>query len=540
MTRQKSNRRKTVSAQSEGVFRSLFYDHPIPMWVYDLASLHFLEVNDAAIRGYGYAREEFLAMRIADIRPPEDVPRLVANVSQPREALEHSSIWRHRFKSGQIVEVEITSHTLTFDGQPAALVVAQDITDRKQTEDALRRSEARKAAILDSALDCIITMDAAGRVVDFNPAAERTFGYQHAEVVGKPLVELIIPPDLRQAHGDGLARYRATGEHVVLGRRIEIRAMRADGSEFPVELAITPIGERDELMFTGYIRDISDRKRAEEEIRRLNSELEQRVIERTAQLEAVNKELEAFSYSVSHDLRAPLRAINGFSRILLDEHAAQLAPEVQRYLRLVQENATRMGEVIDDLLTFSRLSRQPLKVQLIAPADLARRAVEDLRAEQEGRRVDIQIGDLPVCYADRSLLQQVFINLVSNALKFTRRREVASIEIGAITKSHSDLSMGDSAPPPPPADVTDRAETIYYVRDNGAGFDKRYAHKLFGVFQRLHRAEDYEGTGVGLATVQRIIARHGGRVWAEAEPDRGATFYFVLGGGASDAVDSAR
>jgi PAS domain S-box-containing protein len=668
MALQKSKRKKTVSAHSERIFRSLFYDHPIPMWVYDLATLRFLEVNDAAIRCYGYAREEFFAMRITDIRPPEDVPRLLANVSRPREAMDHAGIWRHCLKSGQIVDVEITSHTLAFEGRPAALVVAQDvtermqsaralrereqqlssiyntvadvifqltrekdghyrfssvnqgflavtgltreqvvgklindvipepsltmvlekyaeairekrivrweetsdyptgrltgevsvapvfddagncthlvgavhdITDRKQAEDALRRSEARKAAILDSALDCIITMDADGRVVDFNPAAERTFRYRYAEVVGKPLVGLIIPPDLRQAHRDGLARYRATGEHAVLGRRIEMRAMRADGSEFPVELAITPIRERDELMFTGYVRDISDRKRAEEEIRRLNAELEQRVIERTAQLEAVNKELEAFSYSVSHDLRAPLRAVDGFSRILLDEHAAQLAPEAQRYLRLVRESATRMGELIDDLLTFSRLSRQPLKVQLIAPADVARRAVEDLRAEQEGRRVDIRIGDLPVCSADPSLLQQVFVNLLSNALKFTRQREVAWIEIGAIASSDWTSPTADSASRPLPADVANLPETIYYVRDNGAGFDMRYAHKLFGVFQRLHRAEDYEGTGVGLATVQRIIARHGGRVWAEAEPDHGATFYFVLGEGGSDAVDNA-
>jgi light-regulated signal transduction histidine kinase (bacteriophytochrome) len=178
-------------------------------------------------------------------------------------------------------------------------------------------------------------------------------------------------------------------------------------------------------------------------------------------------------------------------------------------------------------------------VQLVAPGDVARRALEDLRAEQEGRRVEIRIGDLPLCYADRSLLQLVFVNLLSNALKYTRRRETATIEIGAIARAGSN-------PPAPggvrslPADADDPAGTIYYVRDNGAGFDMRYAHKLFGVFQRLHRAEDYEGTGVGLATVQRIIVRHGGRVWAEAEPDRGATFYFVLPGGGSDAVDNAR
>ncbi|MBI3494207.1 MAG: PAS domain S-box protein [Acidobacteria bacterium] len=518
----------------------MFVGNPLPMWLYDLETLAFLEVNDAAVARYGYSRAEFLQMRITDIRPEEDIERLLADVRRLRPLLQHSGEWRHRLRDGRLVDVEIASHTLEFRGRSAALVVVHDVTDRKQAEGALRRSEARKAAILDSALDCIITMDADGRVVDFNPAAERTFGYRYAEAVGKPLVELIIPPDLRQAHRDGLARYRATGEHVVLGKRIEMRAMRADGSEFPVELAITPIRERDELMFTGYVRDISDRKRAEEEIRRLNAELEQRVIERTAQLEAVNKELEAFSYSVSHDLRAPLRAVDGFSRILLQDHAGQLAPEAQRYLCLVRENASRMGELIDDLLAFSRLSRQPLKVQPVAPADVARRAVEELRAEQEGRHVDIRIGDLPVCDADPSLLTQVFINLLSNALKFTRRRDVATIEIGAIRSADGTLPMADSASRPSPSDISNLQSTIYYVRDNGAGFDMRYAHKLFGVFQRLHRAEEYEGTGVGLATVQRIVVRHGGRVWAEAEPDRGATFYFVLGGGGPHAIADAR
>jgi signal transduction histidine kinase len=262
-------------------------------------------------------------------------------------------------------------------------------------------------------------------------------------------------------------------------------------------------------------RQLSEQMVAQErataaQLRKLNAELEQRVRERTAQLEAANKELEAFSYSVSHDLRAPLRAIDGFSRIVLEEYAPELNEDVKRYLQDVRANTVQMGRLVDDLLSFSRLSRQSVKKQPVASLEVVRRCLEDLRPAQEGRHIEFRLGALPSCEADPALLKQVWTNLLSNALKYTAKRDPAVIEVGC-------HDLGDGS-----------GRQAYFIKDNGVGFDMRYAHKLFGVFQRLHRSEDYEGTGVGLAIVERIINRHGGTAWAEGKPDQGATFSFTL------------
>lgn len=250
---------------------------------------------------------------------------------------------------------------------------------------------------------------------------------------------------------------------------------------------------------------ISERRRVNEEMKRLNEDLKHRAFD----LEAANKDLEAFSYSVSHDLRASLRAMDGFSRILMEKHGAEMSPDAQRYQNLIRDNAKQMGRLIDDLLSFSRLSRQQLKTHPIAVAEIVREALKDLAHEQATGHFQISVKDLPSCQADPSLLRQVFVNLLSNAIKFTRQRTGAQIEVGCLTNN---------------------GVPVYFVKDNGVGFDMKYSDKLFGVFQRLHRAEDYEGTGVGLAIVQRIVHRHGGRVWADAQVDKGATFYFTLGG----------
>jgi light-regulated signal transduction histidine kinase (bacteriophytochrome) len=255
------------------------------------------------------------------------------------------------------------------------------------------------------------------------------------------------------------------------------------------------------------IQDVSEVRRARETMQRINVELEERVQRRTRELEAANRELEAFSYSVSHDLRSPLRALEGYARILLEEHAPAFEPEAQEYVRDIRRNATKMGQLIDDLLAFSQLSRKSIEMRTVTPVSIIRHILNEFRAEQEARQIAVVVGDLPPCHADFALLKQVWINLLSNAFKYTRKRASPRIEIG----SHEQTG-----------------ELVYFVRDNGAGFDMTYADKLFGVFQRLHKAADFEGTGVGLAIVQRIVHRHGGRVWAEAVVNQGATFYFTL------------
>jgi signal transduction histidine kinase len=259
----------------------------------------------------------------------------------------------------------------------------------------------------------------------------------------------------------------------------------------------------------------------------LNLELEQRVLQRTAQLEAANKELEAFSYSVSHDLRTPLRAINGFAQILMEEHKRELSAEAQRYLSQVSESGAHMGNLIDDLLAFSRLGRQDLNKKLVQLDEIVKTAIEDLRADREGRQVEFILGDLPACETDPALLRQVFVNLLSNSLKFTRTRDKARIEVGTLTAEER-KQVASRLPSSISGDTLNSDTPIFYVRDNGVGFDMRYADKLFGVFQRLHKKSDFEGTGVGLATIQRIIRRHGGQIWADAEVNRGASFYFTL------------
>jgi light-regulated signal transduction histidine kinase (bacteriophytochrome) len=301
-----------------------------------------------------------------------------------------------------------------------------------------------------------------------------------------------------------LSQAKLEGRAVYEGQRL-----RKNGLQVWIQGTITALRDAEGKLhgFSKVARDVTRQKEADDKIHQFKNELEQRVVERTAQLKAANKELEAFSYSISHDLRAPLLRISGFADILRSEAAAKLDEKDLKYLQTIIDGTQQMSNLIDALLDFSRMGRGELRRETVDMAQLVEEAQRELRRETEGRDIEWRVAPLPATHGDPILLRQVVINLLSNALKFTRSRRPAKIEIGAKIEG---------------------GETVYFIRDNGVGFDMAYAGKLFGVFQRLHPARDFEGTGIGLANVQRILHRHGGRVWAEGTVNKGAAFYFSL------------
>lgn len=391
------------------------------------------------------------------------------------------------------------------EGQPLGVIaVIRDITALRRAEAALETERQRLLSLLEE-LPAYVYLKARDYSITF---ANRLFREIFGDPQGRPchevmhglptpcegcrVFEVITSPETQErewTHGGGRTYHSYVYPFA-----------DRDGSPLVLELGI----------------DITERKQAEEEVRQLNEELEQRVRQRTAQLEAANRELESFSYSISHDLRAPLRAIDGFSRLLLNDKANRLDAEGQRLLDIIRANTRKMGQLIDDLLAFSRLGRREVKAVDLDMARQVADVVKELQETLEDRTVHWDLKPLPQTRADRALLHQVWVNLLSNALKFTRPRDAVVIEIGCQNCQSCQSGQGTAD------------EDIYYVKDNGVGFDMQYAHKLFGVFQRLHSYEEFEGTGVGLALVQRIIQRHGGRVWAESQPGGGATFYFSL------------
>lgn len=371
-----------------------------------------------------------------------------------------------------------------------------------------READGWLATVVESAMDAIISVDSDQRIVVFNAAAEAMFECRAAEVCGQPL-DRFIPGHARAGHQLAMEAFHRTGQTARrMGALRPLTALRTSGEEFPIEASISQAVVDGRRFCTVIIRDISDRQRAEDQNRRMNAELERRVEERTAELLAANRDLEAFASSVAHDLRAPLRHIDAFAGILLEEHAARLPPDARHYLERIGGGSRHLSRMIEGLLALAHLGRQELTRQPVPLNELVAEVIADLDEETVGRGVEWRVGPLATVSCDRPLMKQVLANLIGNAVKYTRPRPVAVIEVGATEQGGG---------------------PVFFVRDNGVGFDMAHAGKLFGVFQRLHCGEDFEGTGVGLATVQRIIRRHRGRIWAEAAVGQGAAFYFTVG-----------
>ncbi len=613
--------------ESEQRYRHLFDLTPLPMWVRDDESLRFLEVNDAALRAYGYTRDQFLSMTTWDIRPPEDVERYKHVLLHGHNTLSESrAIGRHRKQEGTIMDVEVTSHAVVFKRRAARLTVINDITQRRLAEEALRDAERKYRTLFEDSPDGVMLVDPTdGTIIEGNQALRQMLGFSRAELSRLTMAAIEAAPDperalvriekvkregsdefetrLRTRSGtilDALIRIRvlfigSTMRFMTVVRNITERKLteqalreseerlRTVANNVPALIGYIDAGQRyryvnrtyedwygkpaseyfgrtlrevigaemyarlrpqfeaalrgetvteerrtqsqDEERYArftyvpqfgadgkvlgfyvlGY--DITERHKAEDAIRELNVELERRVLERTAQLESANQELEAFSYSVSHDLRAPLRSIDGFSQALLEEYHPQLDEQGVDFLQRIRKSSQRMAQLIDDLLGLSRVTRTGMVRARVDLSAAAHDIAADLQKAQPAREVEFVIAPGLAANADPNLMRVVLDNLLANAWKFSARVKSARIEFG---------------------ETVWQGRRVFFVRDNGAGFDMTYADKLFGAFQRLHDAKEFQGTGIGLATVQRIVRRHGGAVWGEGKVNQGATFYFSI------------
>jgi PAS domain S-box-containing protein len=470
-------------------------------------------VSDSFTRIFGWTLKD-LAGKKLDYVPETEAEITAATV----HAVMHGGIPATDFetkrltKAGSMLDVRVAASRFhDHQGNPAGmLVILTDITQRKRAENALLESEERYRKLVECLPDGVgIHID--GKIVFVNPAAARDLGAEKPEdIVGRPITDFI--------HSDSLLNIAEWLEKVVAegasGPMQEHKLVRMDGRMIDAELAATsfPYYGRQALLTVG--RDITARKKAEQAIKTMNEELERRVAERTAQLEAANKELEAFAYSVSHDLRAPLRGMDGFSRVLLEDYAHVLDNQAKEYLHRIRRAARRMAQLIDDLLVLSRVTRRSMQREKVDLSALALNITGELRKNDADRQVECILQPGLVVEGDRSLLRVMLENLIRNAWKFTRAKERAKIEFGLYSGTDSNAEVN--------------AKPIYFVRDNGAGYDMAYADKLFSPFHRLHRPSEFPGTGIGLATAQRIIHRHGGKIWGEGVVDGGATFYFTL------------
>jgi PAS domain S-box-containing protein len=472
---------------------------------------HVVSWNAGAERIKGYTAEQIIGRNFSCFFPPEDIKR-----GRPEEVLRVTAeAGRHEEqgirvrKDGSRFLAHVTSTALR---DPAGHLrgfseFSHDLSESKE-------SEARYRGLLEAAPDAMVVVNQDGEIVLLNLQAEKQFGYRRDELVGQKVKNIIPQGFEERLIADGLrSAAEALAQHI--GTGIELSGRRKDGSEFPIEIMLSPLESAEGILVTAAIRDISTRRKAEahllgklEELNRSNEELG-----RLGDVaSAANKELEAFAYSVSHDLRAPLRSLDGFSQVLLEDYADKLDEEGRDSLNRIRAASQRMGVLIDDMLSLSQVTRRELVHVRTDLSEIAVKVVADLREASSPRQVEFTAFPELIATTDPQLMGIALQNLLGNAWKFTGKRPKATIEFGI---------------------TVHKGQQAYFVRDNGVGFDIAYASKLFGAFQRMHSSNEFEGTGIGLATVQRIIHRLGGQVWADAELDRGATFYFSLNGGSN-------
>ena len=464
-------------------------------------------VNAQTVRLFGYPRDTLIGRSIELLVPERFRDRHVghrrgfAAAPRVRTMGEGMELAGRRADGSEFPLAISLSPVETAEG---ALTIAaiRDVTLAKQAEKKLRDRETRFRALLEAAPDAIVIASPEGLIELVNAQTERIFGYKRDQLIGQP-IELLVPDRFRERHVGHRRGYIDEPRVRTMGEGMELYGRRADGSEFPVAISLSPVETAEGALTIAAIRDVTERHRTEQKIQELN----ERLTRDNAELAAVNKELEAFSYSVSHDLRAPLRAIDGFSQALLEDYAEQLNDTGRDYLGRVRRAAQRMGVLIDDLIKLSRVTRADMQVQDVDLSALAEGVAQDLQSGDPQRLADVVVAPGLTVRGDARLLQIVLENLLGNAWKFTAGREPARIEF---------------------ASCQEDGITCYFVRDNGAGFDMAHADQLFRVFQRLHDAQQFPGTGIGLATVQRILHKHGGQVWATGTVGRGATFYFTL------------
>lgn len=413
-----------------------------------------------------------------------------------RKSLKQGQVYRGEeevfwTRDGNRFEVEHVNTPLIDNGKVVgAVVVFRDITESKKAKKAVRSANAYNRSLIEASLDPLVTISREGKITDVNQATEKVTGHSRDKLIGTDFSNYFTEPEKAQAGYQKVFR-----EGLVQDFELGIRHQDGPVTSVLYNASLYTDESGDVVGVFAAARDITELKQAQEQKQRV------------AEVEAANRDLEAFSYSISHDLRAPLRAIDGFTRIIVDDYRDRLDEEGRRLLNVVRDNAQKMGDLIDDILSLSRLGHQQIKPSEIDMKKLAQSTFEELRATAPERKIILKVKNPPPAHGDRALIKQMMSNLLGNAIKFTGNEETAVIEVGGSRES---------------------GECSYYVKDNGAGFDMQYADKLFGIFQRLHTDEEFEGTGVGLSIVQRIVQRHGGRVWAEGKVDEGATFYFTL------------